>query len=370
MSRSPAKGHIVALTSLRGLAAWWVVAYHFRDQIDGVLPSPVALFVAQGHLAVDLFFVLSGFVIFLNYAPKLTQLSLLAIRDFLIARLARIYPLHLVMSVAYLSVPIALTLFSPGFHWDKRYDLGYWVASLLLVQNWGFFPEIGWNIPSWSISTEWLAYLIFPALAFVLVTRRPSLSALALGIGVLFGIELVLAAALGVPRIGSDIPHFGAVRCLCEFGMGALIACAYHNHPEALRRWRGWLWLAFGVGCVAPYFVDAAFWTIPLTFSALIAVASQSRIAATVLGVSVLVYLGEISYSTYMVHYFVKDWVKLTMLRADEISPAVFASYLVLTGVISALLFRYLELPLRQATREFAGRWFGRRPVTEPLAKV
>ena len=62
-----ANPQIHALTSLRGIAAWWVVLFHFDTYLLPYIPVAVFQFIAKGYLAVDLFFCLSGFVIFLNY---------------------------------------------------------------------------------------------------------------------------------------------------------------------------------------------------------------------------------------------------------------------------------------------------------------
>src|SRR5215469_7884291 len=91
------RDNIRALTSIRGMAAWWVVLYHFREYIPGIAGTVWIRVMAHGYLAVDLFFVLSGFVIGLNYASYFQVLRLNHICKFLWLRLARIYPLHFIM---------------------------------------------------------------------------------------------------------------------------------------------------------------------------------------------------------------------------------------------------------------------------------
>jgi peptidoglycan/LPS O-acetylase OafA/YrhL len=54
------------LAGLRGICAWWVVFYHSLHLMNDTVPMPVKIFIAHGYLAVDLFFLLSGFVIFLS----------------------------------------------------------------------------------------------------------------------------------------------------------------------------------------------------------------------------------------------------------------------------------------------------------------
>ena len=108
MSDSKGRGYIHALTGIRGLAAWWVVFYHFREQMASQLPLEVIQFFSLGYLAVDLFFVLSGFVIYYNYQHMFDRLDRQRLWSFFAARIARIYPLHLFITLMYLLNPLAL----------------------------------------------------------------------------------------------------------------------------------------------------------------------------------------------------------------------------------------------------------------------
>src|SRR5690348_11629593 len=87
-----------ALTAMRGLAAWWVVLYQFRDEVPSALFG-ITLYsiISHGDLAVDFFFHLSGFVIALRYASRFSRLNWAAYKEFLIARVARVYPLYLLV---------------------------------------------------------------------------------------------------------------------------------------------------------------------------------------------------------------------------------------------------------------------------------
>src|SRR5512135_599191 len=85
---------IPSLTGLRAFAAWWVVFFHCSFLLPAALPK-VYWFARLGYLGVDLFFVLSGFIISYNYWDKLASFSVKAYREFLWLRLARLYPVHL-----------------------------------------------------------------------------------------------------------------------------------------------------------------------------------------------------------------------------------------------------------------------------------
>src|SRR3546814_12632267 len=93
-----ARPELRALTSVRGLAAWMVVLYHIRLSIAGLPEAWVDVF-AKGYLAVDFFFLLSGFVIWLTYGERLRERDA-SVVAFWQRRIARIYPLHLFMLVS------------------------------------------------------------------------------------------------------------------------------------------------------------------------------------------------------------------------------------------------------------------------------
>src|SRR6476646_6696636 len=118
-----ASGDIRALTSVRGIAAWWIVLFHFREYVPLLNNSSIDI-VGHGYLAVDLFFELSGFVIALNYGRFFRNLNMMEWFRFLGRLLARIYPLHLLMLLIFLLNPLVV-----GFLASRsifaRYDPGY-----------------------------------------------------------------------------------------------------------------------------------------------------------------------------------------------------------------------------------------------------
>jgi len=134
---------INALTGLRGVAALCVVLYHWKDGAERLfMRGPRLTFEAHGYLSVDLFFVLSGFVMALNYdgmfARRITRVNY---TKFLGKRFARIYPMYLFCLVLIVAFNVGKAPATPRLL----------VANLLMVQNWGHWSSL--NAPSWSIST-------------------------------------------------------------------------------------------------------------------------------------------------------------------------------------------------------------------------
>ena len=329
-----------ALTSVRGIAAWLVVLYHIRGGIAGLPPAADALF-AKGYLAVDVFFLLSGFVIWLTWHERLRDPA--AIPRFLQKRIARIWPLHAVMLAA--AVALALLLRATG-RTDPAFPFAELPLHLLLVQNWGFTDALRWNDPAWSISCELAAYLLVPLLVLAIDWRRlPTPALVALATAILFGLHVAMQ---GATSLGVDIPRFGLRRCLAEFATGMLLAALFLRRPRAV-------WPASAA------LLAATAWTLgmpetlaaPATFAAaLLALALTAGRRGHPLEGRALNWLGEISYATYLSHFLLWKAFKLPLASAT-LGPASIALYLLLVLVASATLYHGLERP--------AQRWINHR---------
>ncbi|WP_372659162.1 acyltransferase family protein [Hydrogenophaga sp.] len=341
-------GNIRGITGLRGLAAWLVVFYHFREPFAWAGDTWIMKVVGQGFLAVDLFFVLSGLVIYLNYHTDFQQLRPVNMLLFYGKRLARIYPLHITILLMYLLNPLAIVFASSSATLDGRYDPAYFLMSIFLVQNWGFTDELAWNIPAWSISTEFAAYLLFPLLVFGL--KRVAQAGWA-WLWFVFALCLLglpgLYLSMDSPSLGANISHLGVYRCVIEFTMGLVLGywyIRYRHSSVAISRYAMLGLLAWGLLAVATGQL-ADYWVAPLAFSLLIAVFFDGgSLLSKAFGGRIPNYLGEISYSTYLVHYFVKDWVKFL---SPELGVGSFVVYVALVFALSAILYKQVETRFR-----------------------
>ena len=323
------------LTGARGLAAWAVVFYHLRRSIEG-LPAPAIAALGKGYLAVDFFFLLSGFVIWLAWHDRLPADT----GRFWQKRIARIWPLHATMLL--LAAALAAVLTWRG-HPDPAFPWAELPLHILLVHEWGTTHALHWNDPAWSISAEAAAYLLFPLLIRAVDWRRWSRPALIAAAAVALGI---LPLVMGPGSLGQDITRFGLLRCLGEFTAGTVLAALYLRGGSAVPP------LALGVALLAaaasgiPETI-----AIPPAFAALLLALARSR--ARLLASPACHRLGEISYATYLSHFLLWKLVKL-LLPAGPIPHAAIAGYLLLVLVASQLLYRWLELP--------AQAWLNRHP--------
>ncbi len=343
-----------ALTGIRGIAAWLVVFYHVRYSLQTIVPHPVIDAFAKGYLAVDLFFVLSGFVLWFNYGERLREGGRAQAWPFLWRRFARVWPLH--GFILALFAIFALGLIAIGKPGD-RMPLAELPLHVLLIQNWGFTDHLSWNDPAWSISTEFAAYLAFPLIAVAVRWDR-------LRAGPLLAIALALCAAIallfdaaGTGSLGDHIVKLGVWRCLAEVGLG-IVACLlwrlWHDKPGAAFR--------VALACGAILTAGAAF-RLPETvfvpaalFSAILALALDRGPVARALSTKAAVYLGEISYSTYLSHFLLWILFKLAFVDADlQVGWVGLAGYFALVAAASVGLYHCVEKP--------AQRWLNdRRP--------
>nr|WP_294509877.1 acyltransferase [uncultured Rhodopila sp.] len=336
-----------ALTGVRGLAAWWVVIYHFRENLHLANWPLTAAIIDQGNLAVDLFFVLSGFIIGMNYIGSLQPFSIRPYFRFLILRLGRIYPLHLFMMVVFLVNPLTIIVFSHAQAPGVRYDAAYFGMSLLLVQNWGFTESLAWNVPAWSISTEWFAYLIFPAIVWIghLATNKRR---------AVFGIALCLTLlAVAVVVMQDDIPVNGLARCVLEFTSGTLVYVLWRQpsaHAARFAELATILWLPLFAGVfflpMSGYPIAAMAWCV-LIFG----LANNRPLLSRCFSTSLIYRIGEYSYSTYLAHYFVRDWIKFLLIGRHLDWRIETAAYLAATAAASFVLYNLIEVPGRNYVR-------------------
>uniref|UniRef100_UPI0007819222 acyltransferase family protein n=1 Tax=Aureimonas sp. AU12 TaxID=1638161 RepID=UPI0007819222 len=341
------------LTSLRGIAAAMVVVYHYTG---GFLPAidigPSTGLVARGYLFVDLFFVLSGFVMAHAYSAAFDRrVGLAAWGGFVRARLARVYPLHVVILFGFLGLETAKWLathvgYSVGTPFNEASTAGQFALNLLLLQTSGLLAFPTWNGPAWSIGAEFLVYLAFP---FVSVAILRSGRILRAGIAVA-AVALLLAISEGGANL-DQTARLGALRCLAEFTLGML---AYRLYAEtAVARFAG---TPAVVGAAAATLLALHFEApdilVPLGFTAVILLVAANRgAAARLLSAPWLVTLGLVSYSVYMVHYLLLEIVDLAsrILTGGRVGDGlgVAPSLLVFAAMVAAVLAISVQLHRR-----------------------
>jgi peptidoglycan/LPS O-acetylase OafA/YrhL len=356
---APPPSELRSLTGARGIAAWLVVLFHLRFAAGSQVPDWLHALLAKGYLAVDFFFVLSGFVLWLNYQQKFRDGGLALAPRFICRRIARISPLHAVMLAGAALFALALTL--RGTPDDAQFPWLELPLHLLLVQNWGFTDSLTWNDPAWSISCELGAYLLFPLLVLAVDWRRFPPSVL-LVILVASGVALALALqALGGLTMNTDIPRLGLLRAVGEFAMGTMVAAIWCDWRERSIRSLApaiaalLALAAVTLGLAGEIMAVAILWPLALLTLAL---ADPSRFNP--LHWAPVHYLGRISYSTYLVHYLLFIAFKLLLHTAVDIPLVALGGFLLLTFAASMILHHGVELPGQRLLNRFFDHWLER----------
>lgn len=352
------------LTGLRGIAALMVFWAHIKEQLQTFdmgfhLPLLLERLLFSGGRQVDVFFVLSGFVMTLVYRTWFDGHPVGAnYAVFMRRRMARIYPLH----VFFLLLVVGATILVHLLHLELRHGLDRFnYATLpqhvLLIHGWGtFMPAPGtWNPPSWSISIEFLAYLIFPLVIWAMqrLSRFGPWPAIA---------TCAVLGLAGNALFSWQIMGVGAiVRGLTEFFLGCAVALATGGRLSAWLMGRWGSIAAAGLMLLAYALVADTGFVIALACAPLLLTLCGDNPVSRVLGARPLHFLGEISYSVYLGHFL------FSSLAYRVIGPAwmaesawhALAGGLTLTVIIlalSSITYYWVELPAR--------RWLsGRRPV-------
>jgi peptidoglycan/LPS O-acetylase OafA/YrhL len=355
MSRPPG---LLALTGIRGIAAWFVVLYHMRLSLAPNIPEVATAILARGYLAVDLFFMLSGFVLWLNYGERIRTGGIREIPGFLTRRIARIWPLHAFM----LCVAIAFALLLLALGKDVGASWSELPLHFLLLHGWGFTNQLSWNDPSWSISVEFAAYLLFPCLSLIVDWEKLSAAALSLLLVALAILLHQLMASGGAVSLNDFIPNLGIIRALVEFTMGTILCGLWlhwrHGRRAAILITLS-LFLCFLIlkGSSMPETAVA-----PGVLAALLLlVAATSEGRFNPLSSGPIHYLGLISYSTYLVHFLLFAFFKIALVdEAYDLALPLACLYLLITAAASGALFHGLEQPAQRALNSFFDKWLFR----------
>ncbi len=346
--------NIRSLTGIRLFAAFYVVFFHSR------LPSALAaigwrsgaFFISNGYLAVQLFFMLSGFILAYTYAGQVEQRH--EKRRFWEARVARVWPLYFV----------SLLFSSIAFH--KVPPLPYAVATLVMVQAWNPLNSGmagSWNFVCWTLSTEALFYLTFPFLQRLIeklsVVWQMAILLSVLAIAIRFDTgSLNFVEMHGIKAIPLALTH------LPEFIAGVCLGNLYLR-----RAWRAAKRPLYGstlvqsgaatwCGAVASVFVLShqrhayTSWT-ALSFAVLIfGLASETSVLQRLLSTPLIQMGGRISYGVYLLQWPCKQEVNRACdFLGVRSMGARFTLDCVCLTLISAIGFYYVEEPARKGLR-------------------
>ncbi|MGH1456768.1 MAG: acyltransferase family protein [Alphaproteobacteria bacterium] len=344
---------IKSLTALRFFAALYVSLFHVHN-FSGIDLGVLNTFLSNGYLAVDFFFILSGFILAYTYAPSYIDQTF-SYKKFMIKRIARIYPVHLVC--LFLMVGIYAISNAAGYQLDRHPGGLYnFTLNIFMLHSWGLNNHLTYNEPSWSISAEFFAYIMFPVCMLCSLRFKPSIS-LMIGGGLLLLVYFTLFLGLGI-NLNEYNPRTSLIRVIIEFFIGVSLFLFFKTYKLNKQT----------SNCIVVFIVALLFlllnkgldvFCIPVFAALIYLYAEQQRQGcASFFDSAIFNYLGRISYSFYMIHYVV--WVGflhvflgnyMELMSADLTSSQILI-YLCITTILffpaAMLMHHCVELPARK----------------------
>lgn len=291
------KNEIKSLTGLRGVMALWVTFFHFFQFKNEILQN----LIGKGYLAVDVFFVLSAFLLTVSYSEKFKALEFKKIQIFYKKRINRIYPIY------FLSI-VFIVLLMGGVPW-----LTFFINAGL-VQCF-FNPNRLLNIVYWSLSTEWMCYLIFPFMLYLIIRYKIRgeiliITGLLLRLVLPYFPDIYLRSAGSVNMLKSpeylDIPYGvnSLIRTIAAYFFGIGVAIL----PRLTLKGK-WPVYAVLILSLILLFTTKGLIFIPFLSALIIKqlYTGEKNYLQMFLEAKPIYILGNISYSLYIIHYIIKN---------------------------------------------------------------
>ena len=366
------KPHYALLDGLRGVAALLVVWYHVFEGFQFAGNKPVIDFINHGYLAVDFFFILSGFVV--GYAYDSRWGKTLTLGGFFRRRLIRLQPMVIMGAV----IGAASFLISGMERWDGTHAT-LWLTFLAFVCGCLMLPALPGmprevrgngemfplNGPCWSLFFEYVGNIVYALFIRRLSTRLLALLSFALCCALAW-FAVTDQSGYGSIGVGWTVDRTnilgGMLRMLCPFTMGVLMSRLF----KPLRQARGAFWTSAALLLIifhVPYIYSDGALSLNGVFEAACIIAvfplvvwyAASGKTTDIASTRICRFLGDISYPLYIVHYplmyaFYMWLIKTRQYTLHETWPAALAA--VTASIILAwLCLKLYDMPVRKWLR-------------------
>lgn len=322
------KQEIKSLTGLRGIAALWVVIFHYFYYIDTIL---IKTLIRKGYLAVDIFFVLSAFVLTIAYQNKFKNaIHYNELINFYKKRINRIYPVYL------LSLLIMIII--------SGSTLKQFIINLSLTQT--FFDRDGiiLNIAYWSLSTEWICYLIFPFLLLITsnLSKNKLLFLILLGIALRFSLPFIPDMAIGVEKFRYHPPGLDfaiGINALIRTISCYLIGIGLALYP--IKKKNNMYIHIFIILSILSLSTPKGVFLTPILVAMIIKYLylDENNFIGKLLSNRFVYFLGEISYSLYLFH-MIFIYIGFTPFESNFWNKTL---WLILSIIISTITYHLIE---------------------------
>lgn len=369
--------YLSSLTALRGIAALLVAVFHFEMAVARFVPAAQSMFFEKCYLMVDLFFIMSGFIMLHVYSSEFkNNIQAKSLKNFLVARFARVYPLHLFSLLLLVVIVRWLTDWgNPPILLEQPADI---LPNIFLLHSFGFTKIYSWNIPSWSISAEWAAYLLFPIIALCMNKKKAiTVILLALFIVVAYYSIMYLLPRKNPINPAIPVPHnlnttfdYGYIRGIAGFITGLLVYLLYELRAfrKAFSSDIVCLLIILAITLSMHFALNDSVTVLLFAMLVLSFTANNGRIAKFC-NRKIPQFLGDISYSVYLMQIFLQEpfshgiylpgitGIGRGKQNIDFSSGVLYCiTYLILLIMISYISYQWVERP----SRRFINRIWGK----------
>lgn len=392
------KTYLSNLTPLRGIAAILTVIFHVDLMLgnggDSLIKIKDSLLLSKMYLMVDFFFILSGFIMCHVYQKQFVNgVNGASYKKFLIARFARIYPLYFTTLIfTCLLFFISSSMGIPKSEIiETENSVFSFFTNLFLVQSLNLHKWFTWVHASWSISTEWWAYMLFPFLV-IPIAKAKTFGRIAL-VSICFAGYLLIAFYLvnmvTLPESLSFLKNdsavfanlninvafqYGLIRCLCGFVIGMVIYQLYLDNWLKSIFDNGFAIITLTIGLfLCMHFALADFITVLFFPFILLAGAYGSKSVDSFFSKSLFQKLGDWSFSIYLVHQPLLYLIGSIQAYLNPIDPAkpptgpapkpelltawlICLAFIGLTLLVSSVTYKFIEVPARNKINKKWGK--------------
>jgi peptidoglycan/LPS O-acetylase OafA/YrhL len=360
------KERFAVLDIFRGIFSSLVVLFH----LSAFSATPVINneFVYNSDLFVDFFFVLSGFVIAYSYQHIKTGAEL---KRFFKKRFFRLYPLHIIVLLLFVLIELSKHSASGYVHVNKVENVSnniYTFLTNLFLVNSVKFPEINdvsWNIASWSISAEMIAYVVFGFT--MLFINRCNLSGLKtiiyLIIAILAGTAMYLLTGSFKLTRAFD---YGYLRGIMGFSLGVVCLHTFNICKDHLRTLGKGLFSFLEIAfitlnivlvCNGDYFKSYGFIFEVVFFLTILVFAFEKGWVSGLMKKSGFLHsTGKYSYSIYMIHTLILSLFNVVFIRVLKLPPSAYAYLFIvnyaLIYFLSAWTFKHIEMRFNYSDKQ------------------
>ncbi|HFI8090621.1 TPA: acyltransferase family protein [Escherichia coli] len=329
------------LTGLRFIAALMVYLCHLNTDYFGVFVKEMF---SQGFIGVSFFFILSGFILSYSYEDKLKN-EVTSKRQFILLRLARIVPMHLLLAMPFILLTIHL----------KNFDFSKTLTNILLMQSW--IPKEDYyfslNGVSWSLSDELFFYLMFIPLIYTSITKKviTAISIITLLLTIYF------LKIIQTEELNHWLYYIFPVSRLVEFICGMIIyACWKNSRQQTVDS------LLFLISLlpllIAIYYSNninnslrySLYYLLPMIIFFTSCIYLRNGVIHTILSSKTLELLGKSSFIFYLIHQPIILFC--FKIFGHNPGPLYLIALLVIITIVSIILYKLVEEPLELMLRK------------------